>query len=196
MTPTDRREQILCAALEVFADRGYHATGVSDIVKQAGVARGTFYLYFESKRSVFDALLEGIFMELLAEIRPILIPAGPEDPTVESQVRGNVTRLIQRLMSDRKTVRILMAEAEGLDDLAQGRLQAFYGRLGTWLSESLAEGVELGIVRECNTLVAAHSLIGSLRGVLWAWAMDLAEIDETAFVDELLTFLRGGLLTI
>lgn len=194
MARPERREQILSAALSVFAEKGYHATSVSDINARAGIARGTFYLYFESKRVLFDALLDGIFLALLAEIRPILLPEGPDDPTVDSQVRGNATRVVHRLMADRHTARVLMAEAEGLDDEAQGRLRTFYGRLGSWLADSLADGVTRGIVHPCNTLVAAHALIGSIRGVLWAWAMGLTDLDETTFVDELLAFLRGGLL--
>lgn len=194
MARIERRQQILNVALTVFAEKGYHATGVSDIIERAGIARGTFYLYYESKRALFDALLERIFLDLLAEIRPILVPDSPDSPSVETQVRGNATRVVHRLMSDRDTVRVLMAEAEGLDGEAQGRLREFYGRLAQWLAESLDDGVRLGIVHQCNTLVAAHALIGSIRGVFWAWAMGLAEVDETIFVNELLGFLHGGLL--
>jgi len=189
-----RREQILAAAQVVFADKGYHATGVSDIIAKAGIARGTFYLYFDGKRAIFDALLDRIFEDLLARIYPIIIPQSPDEVTVESQIRDNAMRLIQCLMEDKDAVKILMAEAEGLDEGAQNRLMAFYGRLGEWLAESLDDGVSLGIIHACNTKVAAHALIGSLRGVLWAWAMGLVELDEQAFVNELLAFLRGGLL--
>ncbi|MBM3274121.1 MAG: helix-turn-helix transcriptional regulator, partial [Candidatus Sericytochromatia bacterium] len=41
-----RREQILASALEVFAQKGYHASGVADILDHSGISRGTFYLYF------------------------------------------------------------------------------------------------------------------------------------------------------
>ena len=194
MASNKRREQILAAAQVVFADKGYHATGVSDIIAKAGIARGTFYLYFDGKRAIFDALLDRIFEDLLARIYPIIIPQSPDEVTVESQIRDNAMRLIQCLMEDKDAVKILMAEAEGLDEGAQNRLMAFYGRLGEWLAESLDDGVSLGIIHACNTKVAAHALIGSLRGVLWAWAMGLVELDEQAFVNELLAFLRGGLL--
>ena len=194
MASNKRREQILAAAQVVFADKGYHATGVSDIIAKAGIARGTFYLYFDGKRAIFDALLDRIFEDLLARIYPIIIPQSPDEATVESQIRDNAMRLIQCLMEDEDAVKILMAEAEGLDEGAQNRLMAFYGRLGEWLAESLDDGVSLGIIHACNTKVTAHALIGSLRGVLWAWALGLVELDEQAFVNELLAFLRGGLL--
>ena len=48
-----RRADILEVALSVFASNGYHQTRVSDIIQAAGIARGTFYLYFESKSAIF-----------------------------------------------------------------------------------------------------------------------------------------------
>ena len=56
----ERRNEILVAARDVFARKGYHQATIDDIVKAAGVARGTYYLYFEDKRAVFVLVeLEG-----------------------------------------------------------------------------------------------------------------------------------------
>src|SRR3954465_15205498 len=65
---SDRREQLLDAALAVFGAEGYSAAKVSDIVGRAGVAQGTFYLYFRSKQEVMLALFER-FQEALIEAR-------------------------------------------------------------------------------------------------------------------------------
>ncbi|MEM7677555.1 MAG: helix-turn-helix domain-containing protein, partial [Myxococcota bacterium] len=54
----DRRKQILKAAVEVFADRGFHRTRVSDIAKRAGVAYGLIYHYFDSKDHVLNCVFE------------------------------------------------------------------------------------------------------------------------------------------
>jgi AcrR family transcriptional regulator len=61
-----RRAQILESALTVFATKGYHETSVTDLVDAAGVARGTFYLYFDSKEAIFPR----------AGLRPAAPPAG------------------------------------------------------------------------------------------------------------------------
>ena len=53
MGKPERRQQILTVARDVFARRGYHAAKIDDIVAAAGIARGTFYLYFEDKRAIF-----------------------------------------------------------------------------------------------------------------------------------------------
>ena len=58
MLREERRERVLRAAMQVFAQKGYHATSVGDIIKQAEIARGTFYLYFENKRQIFEAILD------------------------------------------------------------------------------------------------------------------------------------------
>jgi AcrR family transcriptional regulator len=54
----DRKKQILAAAVEVFAERGFHRTRVSDIAKRAGVAYGLIYHYFDSKDAVLNAVFE------------------------------------------------------------------------------------------------------------------------------------------
>ena len=64
LSPAERRSQLLAAARRVFAARGYHNAGVSHIIREAGVARGTFYNYFESKRTVFTAVLDELTTEL------------------------------------------------------------------------------------------------------------------------------------
>lgn len=92
-----RREQILAAARAVFGDKGYESATISDIVKRAGVAQGTFYLYFESKKSVVVDLarqpmadmavrLQGIlngdesFAEILSKFVRLGFEVGQENP--------------------------------------------------------------------------------------------------------------------
>src|SRR5438552_1828440 len=57
----ERRAQVLATARRLFAERGYHNTSISEIIAACRIARGTFYLYFESKRAIFDELLDDLF---------------------------------------------------------------------------------------------------------------------------------------
>ena len=189
-----RRRQILSGALGVFASKGYHAASVSDIIEAAGIARGTFYLYFESKRAIFDAILDVIFEKVDEQILAVVLPENGEGEGVLAQVEGNVRRLCRLFLGNRDMVRILMAEAVGLDEAACARLTEFFGRLGSWMAESLQDGVDAGIVRPCDTAVTAHALTGMIRGVFWAWAMGLVDLDEDTFVSEIMTLLLGGVL--
>ena len=63
----DRREEIIQAGIEIFAAKGYYNTHISEIVESVGIAKGTFYLYFNSKKDLFISLIrrfEDIFLEL------------------------------------------------------------------------------------------------------------------------------------
>ena len=60
-----RRRQLLAAARKVFREKGYNGATISDIVREAGVAQGTFYLYYSSKNAVAISLLDGL-MERMA----------------------------------------------------------------------------------------------------------------------------------
>src|SRR2546429_1723568 len=66
--PVDKRRQILDAAIRVFARQGFHATRVSDIADEAGVAYGLVYHYFSSKEEVLNELFSERWSLLLAAI--------------------------------------------------------------------------------------------------------------------------------
>src|SRR4051812_41299988 len=68
MNKSERRQALLRAARDVFATKGYHDAKVDDIVALAKVAKGTFYLYFTDKRSVFSELVDLLFYRLGAAI--------------------------------------------------------------------------------------------------------------------------------
>jgi AcrR family transcriptional regulator len=63
LPPEERKQEILAAAGEVFSAKGYRVAAVSDILELAGIARGTFYHYFDSKKDVFLELVESYFAD-------------------------------------------------------------------------------------------------------------------------------------
>ena len=85
--PSERRTQILEAAREVLAQKGFEATTVSEIVAKAGVAQGTFYLYFPSKVSLVEALCEEMLAEILEAARAAIASAEGFAAALEAGVR-------------------------------------------------------------------------------------------------------------
>lgn len=66
----DRREEIIQAGIEVFAAKGYYNTHIAEIVELVGIAKGTFYLYFNSKKDLFIALIErfeNLFLDIFKD---------------------------------------------------------------------------------------------------------------------------------
>ncbi|NDV27542.1 TetR/AcrR family transcriptional regulator [Desulfovibrio sp. JC010] len=64
----DNKEKILACALKLFGSKGYEATGVQEIVKQAGVTKPTLYHYFGSKKGLLEVLLDRYYQELVRDI--------------------------------------------------------------------------------------------------------------------------------
>lgn len=160
----DRRESVLHSAKKVFSEKGYHGASVSDIVEHAGIARGTFYLYFENKRQVFDSILDMHLEELQGLIRPIRLDPGAPSPL--EQLRNILRSVIELALEDRERTRILLDRAVGLDEDSDKRLSAFYDVLLSRIEAALRQGMELGIVRECNPQVAARCALGSIKEII------------------------------
>lgn len=159
-----RRSQILAAACKVFSVKGYHAATVADILAEAHIARGTFYLYFPSKRDVFDALLEEMFSQITLTMRRIDTSAGAEP--VLAQMYGNVRRVVDVLEGNRELTIILLREAVGLDADFDAKLTAFYDRICDLIDRVLRLGQQMGLVRPCDTSLVAYCVLGSLKEVV------------------------------
>lgn len=164
MLREQRRREILRAAKVVFAAKGYHATGVADIIAEAQVARGTFYLYFQSKRHVFETLLDEFLEILRSRVLRIDETAGIEG--VKTQLRENVTRVLDAFAENPELSRIILNEAVGLDKGFDDKLSAFYQGLLDLISHSLNLGQEMGIIRPLDTRVIAASILGSVKEVV------------------------------
>jgi AcrR family transcriptional regulator len=109
-----RRAQIIAAALACFARAGYHATTMADVAAQAGVSKGTPYLYFESKEALFIALHEewdcGLADRINAAIAA-LPEAGRRSP--RQNLRVVAAAVAEHVLEQAQTCRVLM-EARAL----------------------------------------------------------------------------------
>src|SRR6187200_402904 len=78
VSPVPKRDAILRAAIDVFAERGYFNAQVADVARAAGVAAGTVYLYFKNKDDLLVSIFERTMKEAIAEGRGSV--NGLEDP--------------------------------------------------------------------------------------------------------------------
>jgi AcrR family transcriptional regulator len=82
--PGERRAQFLDCAQALFFTRGYDATTVNDIIERAGLSKGAFYHYFDSKEALLDALTERVAAQIVVDAAPVL-----EDPDLDALSRLN-----------------------------------------------------------------------------------------------------------
>src|SRR6266576_2320929 len=101
-----RPEEIVSAALEVFADRGFAATKLEDIARRAGVTKGTIYLYFDSKEALFKAL-----------IRQTIVPVIAQGEAVAQSFSGSARELFDRLVREYWRLVLFFQAEDGIRDL-------------------------------------------------------------------------------
>jgi AcrR family transcriptional regulator len=194
MRQAERRQKILHHARDVFARRGYHAAKIEEIVAAAGIARGTFYLYFEDKRAVFDEIVDRAF----TRIGMAIVRVDPKDPgrSVADQVHENIRRIVGTLLEDRATTKILLTDAVGIDPAFDRKLHSFYDVVERLLVESLREGQELGIVAPGDTRMFAHLMLGALKEILYFCVRRKAAYTEKEVVSGIYDFLGQGFLRV
>lgn len=194
MDKAERRQQILLNARDVFAKRGYHAAKIDDIVAAAGVARGTFYLYFEDKRAIFEEIVDRTF----ARLGTAVMRVDTEDParTVAEQVKENIRRIVGSLLEDRATTKILLSDAVGLDPAFDQKLISFYEEIGKLLESSLVDGQERGIVAAGDARIFAILTLGAVKEIMYQVVMRGLDYPEDRIVEEIFAFLSAGYLRI
>jgi AcrR family transcriptional regulator len=194
MGKIERRQQILNHARDVFARRGYHDAKIEDIVAAAGIARGTFYLYFKDKRAVFEEIVDRAF----AQIAMAIVRVDPNDPgrTVAEQVHENTRRIVGTLLEDRPTTKILLSDAVGLDPSFDRKLQSFYEVVENLLSESLSEGQALGVVAPGDARMFAYLILGAMKEILYQVVRRGVEYSEHEIVHGIYDFLGQGCLRV
>ncbi len=205
-----RRGEILTAAKLVFQQKGYHQASIHDVIDQAGIARGTFYLYFESKRDVFEELLDEFLTLIRAGVQRISLDPAAGSPL--SQMQGNFRRVLAAVLQHEDLATIVLRDAGGLDDESREELDMFFSQVRGLIEHALTIGQELGVVRSCNAQVIAATALGGFREIMnlvLAWrraepslvpggfqkAVFGPDASSDALADELVAFFLRGVFT-
>jgi AcrR family transcriptional regulator len=194
MGKPERRQQILSVARDVFARRGYHAAKIDDIVAAAGIARGTFYLYFEDKRAIFEEIVD----RTIARLGMSIVRVDPHDAgrSVADQVRENILRIMRLLLEDHATTKILLTDALGVDPAFDRKLLSFYDEMSTLLEGSLRDGQALGIVREGDVRLMAWLTMGAPKESMFQIVHRGAAYDEEKLVEGAFAYFKSGYLRV
>ena len=162
-----RRQALLKAATRVFAKRGYRAASISDIIQAAGAARGTFYLYFQSKEDILFAVIDDLReqqKEFIAQISEQESGAANANPI--EQARQGFLAWLRFYDQRRDALKILLREANLIDPrLEQKRTEVRRGVI-EYLSQRIRRRQQEGVFRsEFSPEIVSHFLIGMVDEV-------------------------------
>ena len=172
------RRRLLESAEAVFAELGYHAASIVKITEAAGVGQGTFYLYFASKKDVFDELV----VDLNHRVRQAMTEAASLGKTRAEMERLGFAGYF-RFVAEHPALYRIIRQAEFV---SPETLQLHYERLTSGYVAGLREAMEAGEIAEGDPELLAWALMGigelvGMRWILWAGRDELS----TEMLDEL-----------
>ena len=168
-----RREAILSAALEEFSGRGFAATRLDDVARRAGVAKGTIYLYFRDKESLFQELVRSMMGPLVGNIEAALVSEAPVRALAEHMTDLFVREVFETRRKD--VIRLMIAEGRRFPKLAEFYYREVLSRVIAALRTLMHRAVERGeapaALERFPQLLAAPGLVA----IIWSGLFDRFE---------------------
>jgi TetR/AcrR family fatty acid metabolism transcriptional regulator len=185
-----KRDAILRAAVEVFAERGYFGARMREVANRAGVADGTVYLYFEGKEDLLVSVLE-------ENIHAFLVRARQDASEIDDpgkKLRRVVERHLESLENDRALARVFQIELRHsrrfLRQVARGHVSGYL----QLLQEIVGQGIANGQFRpDVPADVAARAIFGAVDELVTAWVLASRPRPLTEQAGPLLCLLLEGL---
>jgi AcrR family transcriptional regulator len=190
-----RPAEILDAALTVFSARGFAAAKLDDVAKEAGVSKGTLYLYFESKEALFEAMaMELMRVPVLAQLETIA-----KAETATEGLRQLVQFMTLMLDDPRRSAlpKLIIAESAGFPELAKIWLKSVIQPVRKRLVALIEAGIARGEFRKVDPWATTKLVIAPfLLTAIWRRTfehLDNRRFDFAALLRQHMEFLLRGL---
>lgn len=193
-----RPAEIVAAALEVFAEKGFAAARLDDIAARAGVSKGALYLYFETKQHLFEAVVRDAVLPNIAAVEQVA-------RTVELPFAMLARMLLTRVAEFASTTpvgsvaKMVIAESGNFPDLARVWHDEVVSRALGVMTGVVERAQARGEVRPGDPRFHAFAIIGPmLMGVIWREVLQPAggaPVDLRALAAQHVETVLGGLLT-
>lgn len=160
--------RIIRAALAVFSRRGFHKATMQDIATEAGIAKGTTYLYFTSKEQLLEHIADFALQEYVAQVERVALLPLKADQKLRLLVE-NVLGLVQ---ANRDHARFLVEGTTGLSEELKLRLIHIKREALERIAEIIRQGVSRRELRDVPVVVAAHMVVGTINSTVAALLWD------------------------
>jgi len=168
MRDPDKPQQIIDAAVRVFARNGFYNSRVSDIAREAGIASGTIYLYFRTK----DEILVTLFREKMAAFVAALRTEIGRERDPEAKIRRLVRRHFEVLEASPDMAEVVQVELRQGQKFFRGasahEISAYFELIGSVLREGVAAGV---FRHDLPVKIATKMLFGALDQMTTSWVL-------------------------
>jgi TetR/AcrR family fatty acid metabolism transcriptional regulator len=162
----DKEARILAAAVRVFAERGYHGSSMAVVAREAGVATGTTYLYFDRKQDLLVTLFQRHLTEYMARCVPGL---AAEAPGV-ARLRRLAEQHLQFFAEDRQLANVFQIHIREPDPLLADGIRPSVAAYFDLIGEVIQAGVDSGaFARDLDVRLARQVFFGALDEIVTGW---------------------------
>jgi len=192
MKAVDRRRQLLLAAIDCFAEHGYHGTTTAQLARAARVSQPVLYQHFESKHALFVALLEEVGREVLKAWRKAIAPLKSPMDQLRALLRLNPATTDPRT---RQFYRVIFtAQAEFNEPMIQSALRNHYDQYARFLTKVIRDAQRAQQVRgDVSASGLAWQLIHAGIGFALIKPLEIPGHATPAFVEQAIALLMEQL---
>jgi AcrR family transcriptional regulator len=191
-----RPGEIVAAALDQFAERGFAATRLDDVAARAGVSKGTLYLYFDSKEELFKAVVRESLLPNIARVEALVADfAGPTPELIRRMV--DTIGMVVTTSRIGALPKLVIAESGNFPDIARFYLEEVIQRGLRLIEAVLKRGIERGEFRPVDVGLTVRAVIAPVI-LLAIWKnsfepFDAEPLDARRYLANYVDILMRGL---
>lgn len=190
-----RQDQILNIALKVFARDGYKDPTISQLVTEAGVSRGTFYLYFQCKKDILDCLLDRFLGELLIILSRFKLDSLAKNGTYDASLAQTMAHDLSLCLAKNKPLaKLIWTEATTLDIVHQEKITNYIEQYFNVIEHQIEHGIQTKTFKKVDTTIISRCFIGAIKEITLAKPALTEKTTMEEQMSHLICFLLDGLL--
>jgi AcrR family transcriptional regulator len=193
-----RPQELLEAALNLFVERGYAATRLDDVARQAGVSKGTLYLYFTNKEELFKAVVRENLFPALTEAEEII---GHYEGTSAELFREFILKWWEKIGDTKLSgiTKLMMAESGNFPEVTQFYHDEVIVRSNAIIIQMLERGIARGEFRRIDTALANRVICAPIiMLMMWKHTFDACQSEPVSpqhYLECFIDLLLRGLLS-
>jgi AcrR family transcriptional regulator len=183
------REKILSAAVELFAQYGYHAATMRDIARISGIQAASIYYHYVNKQALLVEIMDTHMRNLNVNLQRIMSEPAP----IQERLHKAIANHIRLHTTYKAEFFIIDTEIRALEDAYRGRILALRDQYEAMLQSLLCEGMENDIFRQADIKVASYALIAMCTEVA-TWFRPDGRLSVQQVIDLYTQMITEGLL--
>ena len=193
MLPENRsvRDKILAAAVQLFAEYGYHAATMRDIARLAGIQAASIYYHYPSKQALLVEIMESHMRQLNVNLERIV----SKHVTVQQCLYEAISNHVRLHTTYKSEFFIIDTEIRALEGENRAKILALRDRYEDLIQELLREGMEQGVLRQTDVKISSYAIIAMCTEVA-QWFRPVGRLSVQQVIEMYFQMVTEGLLMI